>query len=131
MGTQIEKMIVDDPLRDMLFFDSEQALEKIENLVRIKEEKIKEGVEPYKVYEVVHPQLNKELLIILLTLIENEKFISISSFLTAENFEDIEGEVLTAINNNIEQLEGKRSKNGMSKMETLKYYTNHKIKMRI
>ena len=44
MGTQIEKMIVDDPLRDMLFFDSEQALEKIENLVRIKEEKIKEGV---------------------------------------------------------------------------------------
>lgn len=98
MGTQVEKMIVDDPLRDLLFFDSEQALKNIENLNIIKTEKIKEGVSPIQVYGVIHPQLQTQLLSLLMTIIECQKFISISEFLAKEDLAEIDSMILDAIN---------------------------------
>lgn len=64
-------MISDDPLKDLIFFDGEQAANKIHNLTAIKEQKIKDGCPKSQVYPAIHAEMERVLLALLLSITEN------------------------------------------------------------
>ena len=81
METQTERMIVDDALKDIISFKSEEIVGQIESLLTIKKTQFKEGKSPQKVLPKIHKRLRENLFKLLMVIIENETFITLSEYM--------------------------------------------------